>query len=252
MSIQLVGQVIDLRDKMKPPVKLVLLLLANRADEFGECWPTQARLALEANLSERSVRDQLKVLEDAGYIERDTKRLGHGRGSDTRYRFRPEKFAGLSLPPQTGEAAPIKTGEVSPIIENRQEPSSSKTTSSRGKRASQIGDYDLGEKELDYALLKGMTKEQALHEFEKFHNHFTGTGGLKKDWLATWRNWVIRSLERTGGRNTVRRANKSDEAFARVEAQILRAERMASEKAERAADGPQQALIDFDTCDLDA
>ena len=49
MSIQLVGQVIDLRDSgMKPPVKLVLLLLANRADEHGECWPTQKRCSMRS------------------------------------------------------------------------------------------------------------------------------------------------------------------------------------------------------------
>lgn len=246
MSIQLVGQVIDLRDSgMKPPVKLVLLLLANRADEHGECWPTQKRLALEANMSERSIRDHLKALEDAGYIDRDTKRLGHGMGSDTTYRFRPEKFAGLSY---TGEGSPIKTGEGSPI-RNRQEPSSSETSSPRGarKRASQIGDYALGEKELEYAFSKGMTEEQARHEFEKFHNHFTGTGGTKKDWLATWRNWVIRSLEITRGGNPNRRPTQSDEAFERVKGQILQSERVAAQEAQRAANQREQTLLDFDT-----
>lgn len=41
-------------------------------------------------------------------------------------------------------------------------------------------------------------KEPAVdleRETEKFVDHFTGTGDVKSDWGATWRNWIRRAAE---------------------------------------------------------
>jgi hypothetical protein len=56
---------------------LVLLALAQAANEDNICWPSIETLAARARLKERHVRDLLADLEDAGDIAR---LVGHGRG----------------------------------------------------------------------------------------------------------------------------------------------------------------------------
>jgi helix-turn-helix protein len=50
--------------------KAVLLALADRAGFEWECWPSQATIAAETEMSERSVRRILADLEERGFIER--------------------------------------------------------------------------------------------------------------------------------------------------------------------------------------
>jgi hypothetical protein len=46
-----------------PSALLVLLCLADHADEDGVCWPSQNRIEEKTGLSERCIRDSLKMLE---------------------------------------------------------------------------------------------------------------------------------------------------------------------------------------------
>jgi hypothetical protein len=49
-------------------------------------------------------------------------------------------------------------------------------------------------------------------ETEKFTNYWIGTGGAKKEWFRTWRNWIIQAhqyLERDG-RSGAERSSKTD------------------------------------------
>jgi hypothetical protein len=48
--------------------RLVLLSIANHANETGYAWPSVATIAREANASERAVQRSLANLKDAGYI----------------------------------------------------------------------------------------------------------------------------------------------------------------------------------------
>lgn len=82
--------------------KLVLLALADFANDNGECWPSHARLAEMCGLSRKAVVDQMNKLEKRGYIAA-TKRNGTG----SRYRLNlitgPENLAPPLLPqPVTG------------------------------------------------------------------------------------------------------------------------------------------------------
>lgn len=55
-----------------------------------------------------------------------------------------------------------------------------------------------------YAQNKGLSDEELNREIEKFANYWTaksGQGATKRDWPATWRNWVITVIERRGARN---------------------------------------------------
>ena len=50
--------------------KLVLIALANRANNSGECWPSFARIANDCETSESSVKRKIKVLEQGGFLKR--------------------------------------------------------------------------------------------------------------------------------------------------------------------------------------
>jgi hypothetical protein len=55
--------------------------------------------------------------------------------------------------------------------------------------------------DLDFPLSRGMSRKRAETEAEKFKNYWSAKSGrdaAKLDWPATWRNWVLSSLERTG------------------------------------------------------
>lgn len=55
---------------LKPSEKAVLICLANHADEYGYCYPSQERLARHTSLTTRSIRTACDGLEAKGVIER--------------------------------------------------------------------------------------------------------------------------------------------------------------------------------------
>jgi len=65
-----------IREALKEKVGLpalrfvVLLCLADHADETGVCWPSHARISKKTGLSRRTVGDCLRDLEELGLIER--------------------------------------------------------------------------------------------------------------------------------------------------------------------------------------
>lgn len=70
MSIQAVAWAIKARVG-SPTLKVLLMTIANYADEDGMCWPSQTRLAFDTEMSERSVRGGLSELEALGLIRRE-------------------------------------------------------------------------------------------------------------------------------------------------------------------------------------
>lgn len=70
---------------------------------------------------------------------------------------------------------------------------------SKKKRGSRIPES--WEPDRDYAAAKGLSPVQIEAEAEKFRNYWRakpGQGGVKLDWAATWRNWVLSAVERQG------------------------------------------------------
>lgn len=97
MSIQAVAWAIDQKTGSAAG-KVVLLCLANYADEEGKCWPSQETIAAETELSERSVREWLQKLEEVGLLSREKRRRDDGyRASDLirlAFKNQPAKSAG--------------------------------------------------------------------------------------------------------------------------------------------------------------
>ena len=96
MSNRAMSWAIECRD-IALPTKAILMLLADcHNGATGLCFPTEEWLSNHAGVSGRTVRMHLKVLEDAGLIERLYKHGGRGVG---------RQFAGYEL--KTGINQPI-------------------------------------------------------------------------------------------------------------------------------------------------
>lgn len=83
MSVQAITCALALRG-VSASEKLLLLALANYADEHMQCWPSQRRLAADTCLSDRTVRSLLAALEDRRLLSRLSSRRNDGSRSTDR------------------------------------------------------------------------------------------------------------------------------------------------------------------------
>jgi len=70
MSIKIMTAVWD-REDLSSTQKLVLLALADWANDEGLCWPSINRLATKASLTSRAVQKTIRSLEKVGFIRRE-------------------------------------------------------------------------------------------------------------------------------------------------------------------------------------
>ena len=75
MSVRVMTAVWDIR--LPDSEKIVLLALADCANDEGHCWPSMATLAKKCSKSDRTVQAAIKALCDAGHLTR-TEVLGKG------------------------------------------------------------------------------------------------------------------------------------------------------------------------------
>lgn len=84
--------------------KMVLLALADNANDLGECYPAIGTIALKCSMSERTVQVHISALEKCGALRRDMR-----NGRSTLYTLDPRGFCApqLSLlPPQNSHPTP--------------------------------------------------------------------------------------------------------------------------------------------------
>lgn len=93
-----------------PGQKLVLIILANYADEKGEAWPSQKTIAAQACMTDRAVRSNLAKLEAAGLIGRTHRYRKDGTFASDAYRLH------LDRKPAT-EATPAEDSSYGPAEE---------------------------------------------------------------------------------------------------------------------------------------
>src|ERR1700694_1261379 len=103
MSVRLMGSVFYLN--LRPVEKLVLLALADHANDDGEqCFPSVGQIALKTSLSRRGVQKVYRRLEAKGILVP----IGQMREGITEYRIVPERgerssLEGANLSAQRGE-----------------------------------------------------------------------------------------------------------------------------------------------------
>jgi hypothetical protein len=185
--------------------KLVLISLANRADNNGECYPSLSRIAGDCETSESSVKRKLIVLEALGLITR-LNRTVDGMKTSNLYRIkdrserpmdRSEGAEGrVTVTPGVRSERPIKHPVETP-----------KETISKGRFApptvSEASDY-FSERGADPA------------EAERFVDFYESKGWLvgkskMKCWKSAVRNWIRRNQSEKP-RNSTELARRNSQA----------------------------------------
>lgn len=135
MSVQLMAAVFE-QGPANPHLRLLMLAIADHADEEGVAWPSVDRLAAKCSVSARQVQRSLQQLEAEGWLVVER---GRGRGNTSLYRLDVARLlgngdarVGLCGPPK-GDARSPKgdihgTERVTPTSSepsrgNQQEPS---------------------------------------------------------------------------------------------------------------------------------
>ncbi|WP_434927181.1 helix-turn-helix domain-containing protein [Shewanella sp. HL-SH2] len=81
MSMELMVKA--MKSKVGNPLrKLVLLKLADNANDQGECWPSYSYIAEQCEMSRRSVMDHVKELETSGFLRREYRKGVKGNSSN--------------------------------------------------------------------------------------------------------------------------------------------------------------------------
>jgi Helix-turn-helix domain len=215
MSIRVMSQVWEV--DLPASQKIVLLALADCADEEGHCWPGIASLCMKASKSERTVQAMLGELEVAGHITRNQvpgkgcKYVVHPRKSRTPAESAPPQD--LHHPPQNLRGTPANLAP---------KPSLNHQRTVRKKEKARARDFPspvelpanwhpapfaAGSK--SRAIVDGWPPGADAEHLEHFCAHHRARGSKFKDWQEAWSTWVLNGakFERSGngqGSNTDR------------------------------------------------
>lgn len=109
MSIKYMNRVWEI-EELKGGRLLVMLALADHANDAGECWPSQPHLAKKARLNERQVRRVIDSLVEDGYVAVIDKGIGRGKRPHYRLFLHPvkaDKMSGINSDKMSDKKADI-------------------------------------------------------------------------------------------------------------------------------------------------
>lgn len=73
------------KQTLNPTRKIVLLALADYADDENRCWPSMRTLAEKSSLTERAVRNAIRDLEEIGYLTTESRNRPNGSQTSNVY-----------------------------------------------------------------------------------------------------------------------------------------------------------------------
>lgn len=130
--------------------KLVLLKLADNANDEGYCWPSYQHVADQCEISRRSAMRHITELEKSGFLKREQRKGndGHNRSNGYWLSCDPEQLSGRTLLDDTGQhcTTPDDTGRdnsgenLSPGGSDTESPHGD--TESLGSDTESLGDGD--------------------------------------------------------------------------------------------------------------
>lgn len=128
MSVRVMSQVWLL--KLPDSQKIVLLALADSANDEGHCWPSMRSLVEKTSKSERTVQGVIRELVDAGHVTRcEVPGKGCNYYVHPRSDCAPQELRPADVAPRKGRAGPPQPLRTTPAAaadkpsENRKEPS---------------------------------------------------------------------------------------------------------------------------------
>lgn len=117
MSMSLMAKAMNI--KVGSPIrKLVLLKLADNANDKGECWPSYQHIADHCECSKSTVRDHIDALEKAGLLVKENRtgtKNGKGNASNVYHLKLDNPMPTTGTPPMPGNGTPMPVGGTPPM-----------------------------------------------------------------------------------------------------------------------------------------
>lgn len=210
MSVRVMTQVFH-ASRAKLADRLVLLAIADCADDDGHAWPGLEKIAHKACVSVRTAQRCLRNLEALGELHIE---LQAGPYTVNRYQIlplrgdnlSPRQIDGVTSTAQRGDSA--VTGGATPVSPNpsviRQESSDLSLPRAREAKLSRKAkpktpwpdDFALTSERRAYAEKQAVQNPD--REWDKFRDRCLRDGARYADWDAAWRNWCRMAVERFG------------------------------------------------------
>ncbi|ECS7684524.1 helix-turn-helix domain-containing protein [Salmonella enterica subsp. enterica serovar Mbandaka] len=176
MSMNLMAKAMSIKVG-NPLRKLVLIKLADNANDEGECWPSYQHIADQCEVSRSTVKSHIRALEDMGLLKREFRRKGELNQSNVFYLTLDNA---QQIPPESGGAgaAPRTYHSFEPVkepLERKKKPSSMpegfSPPASHQKMAEEFG-------------------ISLQDEFDKFTDHHLSKGSKFIDWNRALNTWL--------------------------------------------------------------
>lgn len=184
MSMNLMAKAMSIKVG-NPLRKLVLIKLADNANDEGECWPSYQHIADQCEVSRSTVKSHIRALEDMGLLKREFRRKGELNQSNVFYLTLDNA---QQIPPESGGAGadlgggagadPRTYHSFEPVkepLERKRKPSSMpegfSPSASHQKMAEEFG-------------------ISLQDEFDKFTDHHLSKGSKFIDWSRALNTWL--------------------------------------------------------------
>lgn len=208
MSMALMAQAMSIKVG-NPLRKLVLLKLADNANDQCECWPSYQYLADQCECSKSSIKEHIAELISMGLLRKEN-RLGekNGKGNTSNLYYLtlgknnrqlndntpvPPKNTGESLkstpvPPNDPPPVPSDDTRTSHSFESVKEPIKRAQEMSEKKPSTKLPkDFKPNVNHQALAREKGI---DLVEEFEKFTDHHLAKGSRFIEWDRALNNWI--------------------------------------------------------------
>ncbi|HFO5057669.1 TPA: helix-turn-helix domain-containing protein, partial [Escherichia coli] len=106
MSMNLMAKAMNIKVG-NPLRKLVLIKLADNANDNGECWPSYQHVADQCEVSRSTVKSHIRALEEMGLLKRECRRKGELNQSNVFYLTLDNA---QQIPPESGGAGAARGG----------------------------------------------------------------------------------------------------------------------------------------------
>lgn len=176
--------------ELPPTPKLVLLVLADHADDQGFCFPGADTIARRASVSPRTLTRVLASLEENGFIARSRRHLANGNRTSDGYVLTPDqrpKWPVDQTPSETDQ-----TPTVAPTGEPPVEPPV--TTTARARQWPDGFTWNNGHS------VKALARHVDVEvEFEKFRDYHLARASKFVDWDRAFHTWLNNARPEPGG-----------------------------------------------------
>lgn len=190
MSMTLMAKAMSIKVG-NPLRKLVLIKLADNANDQGECWPSVAYIAEQCEISARSVQNHIQQLVKDGLVRIEIRKASSGLNQSNLYHLSLKSEGAAFAPYGAGDspldgagAAPRTSHSFEPVIEPL------KTLAKKDPKARRNAmPENFSPSENHKALAKSLNVSLDS-EFLSFQDHHRAKGSTFVDWHAALNTWI--------------------------------------------------------------